>query len=73
MVMFMRPRAEDAAPVAATPGWTQFVMVASAATILVLGIMPEYAVRDAAVGWPRTVVPPLAQQVSPPPAATGAR
>ncbi|MEP6620752.1 MAG: NADH-quinone oxidoreductase subunit N [bacterium] len=70
MVMFMRPRREDAAPVAVTPAWTRFVMVATAITILVLGVMPEYAVRDAQVGWPVTVVPAAAAAIHTPPSAT---
>ncbi|MCY7378744.1 MAG: NADH-quinone oxidoreductase subunit N [Gemmatimonadaceae bacterium] len=57
MVMFMRPRLVDAAVVARTPGWTRFVMVACAAAILILGILPDYAVRYAAVGQPRVSAP----------------
>ena len=57
MVMFMRPRHAAAAPVERTPGWTRFVMVACAAAILILGILPDYAVRYAAVGQPRLSVP----------------
>jgi NADH-quinone oxidoreductase subunit N len=56
MVMFMRPRAESAAVPPATPAWTQFVMVACAAAILVLGVMPEYSVRFANVGLPRMAI-----------------
>ena len=57
MVMFMRPRREDAPAVGATPAWTRFVMVAAAATILILGILPDYAVRYASVGIPRLTAP----------------
>ncbi|MEO7712868.1 MAG: NADH-quinone oxidoreductase subunit N [Gemmatimonadaceae bacterium] len=57
MVMFMRPRLADAAVVGRTPGWTRFVMVACAAAILILGILPDYAVRYAAVGQPRISAP----------------
>ena len=57
MVMFMRPRLVDAAVVGRTPGWTRFVMVACAAAILILGILPDYAVRYAAVGQPRVSAP----------------
>lgn len=53
MVMFMRPRRPEAAAVPRTPGWTQFVMVACAAAILVLGLFPDYAIRYAMVGVPR--------------------
>jgi NADH-quinone oxidoreductase subunit N len=56
MVMFMRPRAVAAPVPPETPGWTQFVMVACATAILVLGVMPEYSVRFANVGLPRMVV-----------------
>ena len=73
MVMFMRPRGDAAVAVAVTPPWTRFVMVACAATILVLGVMPEYAIRDAAVGWPVTVVPPSAAKIPAPPQAALAR
>ena len=57
MVMFMRPRLADAVAVGRTPGWTRFVMVACAAAILILGILPDYAVRYAAVGQPRVSAP----------------
>jgi NADH-quinone oxidoreductase subunit N len=57
MVMFMRPRRVDAVVVGRTPGWTRVVMVACAAAILILGILPDYAVRYAAVGQPRLAVP----------------
>ncbi len=57
MVMFMRPRHIDAVAVGRTPGWTRFVMVACAAAILILGILPDYAVRYAAVGQPRVSAP----------------
>ena len=56
MVMFMRPRPAAAAVPPETPGWTQFVMVACATAILVLGVMPEYSVRFANVGLPRMAV-----------------
>ncbi len=57
MVMFMRPRAADAPIPPATAGWTQFVMVASAATILILGILPDLVVRYADKGIPIMAVP----------------
>jgi NADH-quinone oxidoreductase subunit N len=53
MVMFMRPRAADAAVPPATPAWTQFVMLATAVAILVLGIVPDYTVRYTLHGAPR--------------------
>jgi NADH-quinone oxidoreductase subunit N len=69
MVMFMRPLREDAAVIAPTPAWTQFVMVASAATILILGVAPDVAVRYATVGYPRTSVPASVAKVPAPPGA----
>ena len=45
MVMFMRPRAENAAPVGEAAGWTRSVIVAAAVLILVLGILPNSVVR----------------------------
>jgi NADH-quinone oxidoreductase subunit N len=56
MVMFMRPRSASASVPMETPAWTQFVMVACATAIIVLGVMPEYSVRFANVGLPRMVV-----------------
>jgi NADH-quinone oxidoreductase subunit N len=66
MVMFMRPRRAEAPVVLGTPGWTRFVMVACAAAILILGIMPDYAVRYAAVGQPRVSVPRSTAADAPP-------
>jgi NADH-quinone oxidoreductase subunit N len=57
MVMFMRPRRADAAGIPETPGWTRFVMVACAAAILIMGVMPDVAVQFANVGAPR--IPPV--------------
>ena len=65
MVMFMRPRREDAPGVGATPAWTQFVMVAAAATILILGVMPDLAVRYATVGVPRLTAPADVAKIKP--------
>ncbi len=45
MVMFMRPRAENALPVVAPSGWTRSVITAAAVLILVLGILPNSVVR----------------------------
>lgn len=73
MVMFMRPRREDAPAVPATPAWTRFVMVASAATILVLGLLPDLAVRYAAVGTPRLSAPSDMTGVAPSPPAPSFR
>ena len=45
MVMFMRPRPDDAAPVVSTSGWTRSVIAAAAVLILILGILPNSVVR----------------------------
>jgi len=66
MVMFMRPRRVDAPVVPRTPAWTRFVMVACAAAILILGIIPDYTVRYAAVAQPRLSAPTDAAALAPP-------
>ena len=45
MVMFMRPRKEDALPFQATGVWTRFVIAAAAILILVLGVLPNSVIR----------------------------
>ncbi|HZJ00528.1 MAG TPA: NADH-quinone oxidoreductase subunit N [Gemmatimonadaceae bacterium] len=45
MVMFMRPRPDNAAPVVSTSGWTRSVIAAAAILILVLGVLPNSVVR----------------------------
>lgn len=45
MVMFMRPRKEDALPFLRTGGWTKFVIGAAAILILILGVLPNSVVR----------------------------
>ncbi len=45
MVMFMRPRKEDALPFQHTGGWTRFVIAAAAVLILVLGVLPNSVIR----------------------------
>jgi NADH-quinone oxidoreductase subunit N len=66
MLMFMRPRRLEATEIPATPAWTQFVMVACAAAILIIGVMPEMAVRFANVGAPRTDVGAATAAFTPP-------
>jgi NADH-quinone oxidoreductase subunit N len=66
MVMFMRPRRDESLLVGRTPGWTRFVMVACAAAILILGIMPDYAVRYAQVGRPILSTPRDTASLAPP-------
>jgi len=64
MVMFMRPRRGDAPVVPATPGWTRAVMVITTAAILILGLVPDYAIRYASVGYPVLSVPADAAKIS---------
>ena len=45
MVMFMRPRPDDAETVANPGGWTRTVIAAAAILILVLGVMPNPLLR----------------------------
>jgi NADH-quinone oxidoreductase subunit N len=66
MVMFMRPRREDAPVIGSTPALTRFVMVATAAVILILGVAPDLAVRFAVVGTPRLSVPDVVAKAAPP-------
>ena len=53
MMMFMRPRADDAPAPARAGGLTQVVLAVSVALILILGVFPESAVRVARNGRPR--------------------
>jgi NADH-quinone oxidoreductase subunit N len=66
MVMFMRPRREDARPIPVAGGWTQFVMVATAAAILIIGLYPEDTIRYAAHGIPDLTVPAELAKLAPP-------
>lgn len=56
-VMFMQPRAEDAAPVLPTGPITRAVLVATAAAILVFGVMPGPIVNWATGGASMQVKP----------------
>ncbi|MDB4893434.1 MAG: NAD(P)H-quinone oxidoreductase subunit 2 [Gemmatimonadetes bacterium] len=69
MVMFMRPRRDDAPVPGNTPALTRFVMVATAAVILILGVAPDLAVRFAIVGTPRLSVPDVVAKGAPLPPA----
>ena len=64
MVMFMRPRRTDAPVLATTRGWTRAVMMATVAAILILGLVPDLAVRYASVGLPRLTAPADAEKIS---------
>ena len=59
MVMFMRAPRSDAPEVPQTQAWTRFVMIATAAMILILGLFPDATVRYAVKGVPRLGVPRL--------------
>jgi len=50
MVMFMRPRPANLEAPPETPAWTQFVMLACAASILVIGVIPQYTASFARAG-----------------------
>ncbi|HVZ78208.1 MAG TPA: NADH-quinone oxidoreductase subunit N [Gemmatimonadaceae bacterium] len=50
MVMFMKPRAEDAAAPAQAPFWTRAVMLVSVLAILALGVLPDRFSRLARAG-----------------------
>ena len=45
MVMFMKPRPDNAAPISSPPAWTRSVIAVAAILILVLGILPNSVVR----------------------------
>jgi NADH-quinone oxidoreductase subunit N len=64
MVMFMRPRRVDAPAVPVTQGWTRAVMMVTTAAILILGLVPDLAIRYASVGTPRLSAPVEAAKVS---------
>lgn len=62
IVMFFRPRPEGAPVIAPAPSATRFVIGASVAILLILGVYPSPAVRLARASSPlgdRTVVPEL--------------
>jgi NADH:ubiquinone oxidoreductase subunit 2 (subunit N) len=70
MLMFMRPRRADAPLPASSGGWTGFVIAASAAVILVLGLWPTPLVDAAARGVPqRPAVAPISNAGPPLPGA----
>jgi len=53
MVMFMKPPADNAEPLPATPVLTRLVLALSVAGILALGVYPNWFQRVAAKGLPR--------------------
>jgi NADH-quinone oxidoreductase subunit N len=66
MVMFMRQRKPDAAPVPVSGGWTRFVIAVAAILIIVLGILPNNVLR-----WSERSKPAVAA-VNPPSSALAA-
>ncbi|MBW8768145.1 MAG: NADH-quinone oxidoreductase subunit N [Gemmatimonadetes bacterium] len=58
MVMFMRPRVATVPAPPETRAWTQFVMVACAAAILVIGVMPQISMAYANAGTMAIDSPP---------------
>ena len=73
MVMFMRPRRADAPVPAASGGWTRFVIAASAAVILVLGLWPTPLVDIARRGVPTSPAAEPISRAGPPLPAAPAR
>jgi NADH-quinone oxidoreductase subunit N len=53
MLMFMRPRPENAPRIERSGGMTQIVLGVSVALILIIGFVPDYVVRMARGGRPR--------------------
>jgi NADH-quinone oxidoreductase subunit N len=64
MLMFMRPRAAGAPVPERAGGLTRAVLAVSVATILILGIVPEMAVRVTRAGRPRMDVDPTTTSMS---------
>jgi hypothetical protein len=58
MLMFMRPRAENAPVIGRSGGLTRVVLAASVAVLLVLGVIPEAAVQTANKGQPKMELEP---------------
>jgi len=58
MVMFMRPRAEHAPVPERAGGMTQVILAVSVALILILGVVPDYAVQQTREARARMAVEP---------------
>jgi NADH-quinone oxidoreductase subunit N len=58
MLMFMRPRADNAPAIGQAGGLTRVVLAASVAVLLVLGVIPEAAVQTANKGQPKMELEP---------------
>jgi NADH-quinone oxidoreductase subunit N len=70
MVMFMRPRPEDAPRIERSGGLTQMVLAVTVALILIIGFLPDYVVRVTRNGRPRMEIEGSITQL--PPRATTA-
>jgi len=73
-LMFMRPRADNALPVEQSGGLTKMILAVSVAVLLVLGVVPEAAIRVADRGQPTMEAEPsttsLPVKVAAPPIQT---
>jgi NADH-quinone oxidoreductase subunit N len=69
MLMFMRPRADDAPVPERSGGMTQMVLAVSVVLILIIGVVPDFVVSVARNGRPRMAVEPEMTQL---PNRTGA-
>ncbi len=65
VLMFMRPRADGAPVPERAGGLTRTVLAISVGLLLILGVVPEYAVRVAGIGRPRMDIEPTATQLPP--------
>ncbi|MGH7618919.1 MAG: NADH-quinone oxidoreductase subunit N [Gemmatimonadaceae bacterium] len=63
MVMFMRPRADDAPLPERAGGMTQVVLVVSVVLILIIGVVPDYAVQQTKKAQLRMAVEPETTQL----------
>ena len=61
MLMFMRPRAEDALVPERSGGLTRMVLAVSVVLILILGVVPDFAVRLTSAGRLRMEITPTAE------------
>jgi NADH-quinone oxidoreductase subunit N len=65
MLMFMRPRADDALVPERSGGLTRMVLAVSVVLILILGVVPEFAVRLTGAGRLRMEITPTATGLPP--------
>lgn len=65
MLMFMRPRAEGAPVPEHAGGLTQIVLAVSVVLVLIIGIVPDHAVRVTRAGQPRMEMQPTTTELRP--------